>query len=254
MVGCLLAGQAAARNIYVDNVSGDDKNKGLHAKNQGDTSGPLRTIAKALRLTCAGDHIVLADSAMPYRECVSLVGKQHSGVDRRLPFVIEGKGATLDGSVPIPQDGWTFFRDNIFRFRPLSLAYPVLFRDGRRLAPLALPAGTAFPPSLKPLQWCAIEGAVYFAAEDGKLPSDYKLSYAELPTGITLYHVEHVVIRNLTIRGYRVDGVAAAMGTRDAVLENVACTANGQSGASVRGGAGSPSTPANSRGTAPRNC
>ena len=96
---------------------------------------------------------------------------------------------------------------------------------------------TAFPPRLKPLQWCAIEGAVYFAVQPSRLPPDYKLSYAELPTGITLYQVDQVVIRNLTIRGFQADGVAAAVGARNVVLDNVTCTANGQSGVCVQGGA-----------------
>ena len=237
IVSCLLVGQAAARDIYVDNVGGDDKNNGLHAQSQGDTASPVRTIAKALRLARAGDRIVLANSGQPYRECVALVGTRHSGAARLMPFILDGNGATLDGSAPIPADGWTHFRDNIFRFRPKSLSQPVLFFSGRSIPPLPLPQGTAFPPRLEPLQWCAIEGAIYFAVEANRLPPDYKLSYAELPTGITLYQVDQVVIRNLTIRGFRADGVAAAVGARNVVLDNVTCTANGQSGVCVRGGA-----------------
>ena len=112
-----------------------------------------------------------------------------------------------------------------------------MFLNGRAIPPLPLPQATAFPPRLEPLQWCAIEGAIYFAVEASRLPPDYKLSYAELPTGITLYQVDQVVIRNLTIRGFRADGVAAAVGARNVVLDNVTCTANGQSGVCVQGGA-----------------
>ena len=114
---------------------------------------------------------------------------------------------------------------------------PVLFLDGRAIQPRPLPQATAYPPKLEPLEWCAIEGAIYFAVEAGRLPPDYKLSYAQLPTGITLYQVDQVVIRNLTIRGFQADGVAAAVGARNVVLDNVTCTANGQSGVCVRGGA-----------------
>ena len=199
---------AAARDIFVDNAGGDDKNNGLHPQNQGDTASPVRTIAKALRLARAGDRVVLANSPEPYRECVALVGTRHSGAARLMPFIFDGNGATLDGSAPIPADGWTHFRDNIFRFRPKTLIQPVLFLNGRSIPPLPLPQATAYPPRLKPLQWCAIEGAIYFAVEPGRLPPDYKLSYAELPTGITLYQVDQVVIRNLTIRGFQADGVA----------------------------------------------
>ncbi len=237
IASCLLAGKAAARDIFVDNAGGNDKNNGLHAQNQGDTGSPVRTIAKALRLAAAGDRIVLAKSGQPYRECVSLVGTRHSGAGRLLPFILDGNGATLDGSAPIPADGWTHFRDNIFRFRPKTLIQPVVFLNGRPIPPLPLPQATAYPPRLEPLQWCAIEGAIYFAVQSSKLPPDYKLSYAELPTGITLYQVDQVVIRNLTIRGFQADGVAAAVGARNVVLSNVTCTANGQSGVCVQGGA-----------------
>ncbi|MGO9109506.1 MAG: right-handed parallel beta-helix repeat-containing protein [Thermoguttaceae bacterium] len=237
VISCLLVRPAAARDIFVDNVSGDDRNNGLHAQSQGDTAGPVRTIAKALRLARAGDRIELANSNQPYRECVALVGTRHSGAARLIPFILDGNGATLDGSAPIPADAWTHFRDNIFRFRPKSLFRPVLFLNGRAVQPLPLPGTTAYPPRLEPLQWCAIEGAVYFAVEANRLPPDYKLSYAELPTGITLYQVDQVVIRNLTIRGFRADGVAAAVGARNIVLDNLTCTDNGQSGVCVGGGA-----------------
>jgi len=237
LVSCLLIRQAAACDIFVDNVGGDDKNNGLHAQSQGDTGSPVRTIAKALRLARAGDRIVLANSDQPYCECVALVGTRHSGAARLMPFILDGNGATLDGSAAIPADGWTHFRDNIFRFRPKALFQPVLFVSGRAIQPLPLPQTTVSPPRLEPLQWCAIAGAIYFAVEASRLPPDYKLSFAELPTGITLYQVDQVVIRNLTIRGFRADGVAAAVGARNVVLDNVTCTANGQSGVSVRGGA-----------------
>ncbi len=237
MLCCLLVRQAAAREIYVDNAGGDDKNNGLHAENRGDAASPVRTIAKALRLSRAGDRIVLAKSDQPYRECVSLVGARHSGAAPLIPFILDGNGATLDGSAPIPADGWTHFRDNIFRFRSQSMFRPVVFLNDRPVPPLPLPRGAAFPPRLQPLEWCAIEGAVYFAVEGNRPPPDYKLSYAELPTGITLYQVDGVVIRNLTIRGFQADGVAAAVGARNVVLDNVTCTANGQSGVCVGGGA-----------------
>ncbi len=60
MVLCLLAAKADARNIYVDNLAGDDKNSGLHPRGVGDATGPVRTIAKALRLSQAGDRMVLS--------------------------------------------------------------------------------------------------------------------------------------------------------------------------------------------------
>ena len=130
-VACLLLRQAAARDIFVDNLGGDDKCSGLHTRPQADASGPVRTIAKALRPAQAGDHVVLAKSAQPYHECVSLVGTRHSGAGRLMPFVLDGNGAVLDGSTPIPVEGWSFYRDNIFRFRPQATSGPILFLNGR---------------------------------------------------------------------------------------------------------------------------
>ena len=106
-----------------------------------------------------------------------------------------------------------------------------------RSAPLPLSQSTAYPPRSAPGQWCVLEGAIYFAVDQGKLPHDYQLSYAAQQTGITLYQVQGVVIRNLTIQGFQADGVSAAVGSREVLLENVTCTANGQSGVCVRGGA-----------------
>ncbi len=165
------------------------------------------------------------------------MGTRHSGAGPSFPFIFDGNGATLDGSSPIPGDAWTHYRDNIFCFRPRSLAGAVLFYHGRSILPLPLPRGTAYPPRLEPMQWCVLEGAIYFAVERDKLPADYKLSYAELPTGVTLYQVRQAIVGNLTIQGFQADGVSATVGARDVVLQNVTCTANGRRGVCVGGGA-----------------
>lgn len=236
IICCSLVGSLAARDIFVNNVAGDDKNRGSAAAPRGDSASPVRTIAKALRLARGGDRIVLADAGQSYRESISLVGSRHSGVPA-IPFILDGGGATLDGSVPIPAESWTHYRDNLFRFRPTTLDGAVLFLDNRAIDPLPLESKTAFPPRLDPGQWCVLEGSIYFAVEKSKLPGDYKLSYAAQPTGITLYHVDHVIVRNLTIQGFQVDGIAAADSAHNVVLNNATCKANGRAGVSVRGGA-----------------
>ena len=150
--------------------------------------------------------------------------------------MIDGNGAVLDGSA-IPDDDWTFYRDNIFCFRPPELSHAVLFFHGRSLSPLPLSQSTAYPPRLALRPMVRVEGAIYFAVDQGKLPHDYQFSYAAMQTGITFYQVQGVVIRNLTIQGFQADGVSAAVGSREVLLENVTCMANGQSGVCVRGGA-----------------
>ena len=105
---------ASARDIFVDNVSGDDRFIGSQINNAADGSGPVRTIGKALRLAGNGDAIELAATGQPYRESVSLVGSSHSGLAGH-PFTIRGNGAILDGSAPVPPQAWEHYNGAEFR-------------------------------------------------------------------------------------------------------------------------------------------
>src|SRR5579871_4227572 len=64
---------AAARDLFVNNVTGDDVLDGTAPEGQHLGQGPFRTIAKALRVAGAGDHIELANTGQPYREQVAVV-------------------------------------------------------------------------------------------------------------------------------------------------------------------------------------
>jgi hypothetical protein len=229
-----LAGPAAARDIYVSNTAGNDRFSGSQPKNLADTSGPVRTLAKAVRLAGPGDHIILADTGRPYREGVSLVGSRGSG-NAGGPLVIDGNGAVLDGSAPIPPEQWKHERDNVFRFRPPQMGCCRVFLDGHAAVCVPAKFGSDVPPKLQPHEWCSEHGFIYFAVDAGKLPADYKLAYACLPTGITLYQVDRVVIKDLVLQGFQLDGIAAENGARSVVLEQVTCRDNGRSGLSVGG-------------------
>src|SRR5262245_44790157 len=98
-----LVGTAQARDIFVDNVAGDDLNQGISPRIGGPSGGPCRTIAKALRMAEKSDRIVLTKNAEPYRESITLQGGKHSGLTT-IPFIIEGNGAVLDGRMPIPAE------------------------------------------------------------------------------------------------------------------------------------------------------
>jgi len=110
---------AAGRDIYVNNLAGDDTFTGHkpHGVARADRSGPVRSIDKALRLAQQGDRIVVANSGAPYRESVSLVGSRRSGYSFK-PFVIEGSGSILDGSAAVPPGSWENYEGPVFRFRP----------------------------------------------------------------------------------------------------------------------------------------
>ena len=77
----LLVAQATlARDIFVNNLNGDDTLTGRSPISIGRESGPVQTIAKAMRLAQPGDRVVLAKTAEPYREQITIQG----GPRRRL--------------------------------------------------------------------------------------------------------------------------------------------------------------------------
>jgi hypothetical protein len=223
-----------ARDIFVNNVAGDDRSAGRIQDGSIANIGPVRTIAKALRLAGPGDHVVLAETGQPYRESVSLAGMRLSGAGD-LPLVIVGNGAILDGSLPVPDDAWEHFLGDMFRFRPSRTGHQQLFIGDRPAVRRPASSLDWKVPDLKPLEWCLAGGSIYFCVEQGKLPHDYRLTYAALPTGITLYQVHDVEIGDLTVQGFQLDGINAADGAFDVLLSGVTCRGNGRSGVSVGG-------------------
>ena len=234
-VGLVLSAAAAmGRDIHVSNTAGDDSFTGHYPQRSHERTGPVKTIAKALRLAQMGDRIVLADTGQPYRESVSLVGRRHSGYPNR-PFTIEGNGAILDGSAPVPPDAWQHYRDAVFRFRPPRMAHQQLFIDDRPAIRVPVTGETARPPKLQPLEWCLHGGFIYFRVEAAKLPRYYNLTYAHLQTGITLFHVDRVGIVNLTVQGFQLDGISACNSAREVYLGGVTCRGNARSGVTTGG-------------------
>lgn len=236
LLGVLAASAAVARDVHVDNLGGDDNFTGRGTEIRPDGSGPVRTIARALELASQGDRIVLRNSGVPYRESISLVGSRHSGYSYR-PFVIEGNGAVLDGSAPVPPDAWEHYRGAVFRFRPPRLQHQQLFLDGRPAARFTAGARAPDPPELDPLGWCLHRGHIYFAIEPKttKLPKDYPLTYTSKRVGITLYRVDRVAILDLTVQGFQLDGINLCNNAREVTLAGVTCRGNGRAGITVGG-------------------
>jgi hypothetical protein len=230
----VLASTAIARDIYVNNLTGDDRRSGRHPLIVGPLDGPVRTITRALEIATGNDRIVLANTGVPYRESVTLQAGRHSGLPTK-PFVLEGNGAVLEGLQEIPTGRWEFYQDSAFRFRPSGKSFHLLFLDGRPAERVAVAGDAAAVPQLQPLQWCLYRGHVYFRPEPGRLPDSYDLSHTSLTVGITLYEVRHVAIMNLTIQGYQLDGINAHDGVFHASLSDLICRGNGRSGISVGG-------------------
>jgi hypothetical protein len=230
----LVAGRALARDIFVNNLAGDDLLDGTLPTNTSPGIGPLHTITRALRAAGAGDRIILANTGEPYHESLSLVGSRHSGNPVR-PFTIEGNGAVLDGTAAVPPDVWQWYHDDVFRFQPTKKQFQQLFLDG--VPAVRHPAGThgGVAAQLQPREWAEAGGWIYFRVEEGRMPQEYALGYSAWPVAITLYKVEGVVISNLVVQGYRVDGLNLNDATGPVVLYGVTVRANGRSGIAIVG-------------------
>ena len=101
LVWLALPSAAGARDIYVNNVAGDDRFDGTAAVTQGARIGPCRTVTHALELAGKGDRVILAVTGQPYRESITLQAGRHSGFGEH-PFEIVGNGAILEGLASVP--------------------------------------------------------------------------------------------------------------------------------------------------------
>ncbi|MDO4550525.1 MAG: right-handed parallel beta-helix repeat-containing protein [Planctomycetia bacterium] len=226
--------EVMARDIFVDNIRGNDEFTGWNTAINADGNGPVRTIRRALELARAGDRIVLAKNEEPYRESVTFIGKNHSGALSG-PFILEGNGAILDGSVEINPELWKFYGNGIFYFRPKYIAYQNLFLNGKPLSRAEVPGHEIPEIKLERMQWCMHEGNLLFKPEREHLPGDFPLRCAGMKCGITLIHVEGVEIRDLIVQGFQHDGIAAANSARNVFLNRVKLRGNARAGLSVGG-------------------
>ncbi len=228
-----LCNVVSARDLFVSNTAGDDLSNGHSARLLGDDTGPTRTIGRALHLAVKGDRIVIANTGVPYRESIALVGHKHAGNEAG-PFVILGNGAVLDGSVETPLAAWEAVATDEFRFRPQRMSYQRLFRDDRPLNFVPqTPEGLV--PLLKPLEWSLVNGHIYFRVEHGKLLRDYALSHSRLQVGITLFHTHDVVIDNLIVQGFHLDGINSHDVVQRTTLSRITARGNGRSGIAICG-------------------
>ncbi len=233
LIGSLIASDALAVDLFVDNLSGDDRNNGQGAATVTRGHGPVRTISKALRLARAGDRIVInPNGGEPYRECLTLQGGAHSGYGDIVLEII-GNGAVLDGSLSLAEATWEVVGEDIYATRPPKMSFQQLFLDGQRATRVKV-TGDRIPP-LAPRQWCLFKGQIVFRTDAGRMPPSYHPSCCGHPVGITLYEVHDVVIRDLTIRGYQLDGVNAHDNVTRCDLVGINSTENGRSGFSIGG-------------------
>lgn len=233
MLGMFVPASTFARDIHVNNQVGDDRSTGRFPQADDQATGPVRTLRHALKIATKFDRILLANTDKPYRESVTLWGGDNSG-GPRLPFVIDGNGATLDGSRPIELVRWEPVNRDTFRYLPEKMTYPQLYLNSVP-APKVEPEQQYRLPKLEPLQWTQVDRYVYFRVEKGKTLGEYDLREPGADVGITLWQVRHLAIGNLVVQGFRLDGISAADTVSDCTLENIVARGNGRSGIAVKG-------------------
>ncbi len=229
----LSAAPCGARDIYVNNVVGDDRNDGSAPDPVGDKIGPFRSITRALQSTQKADRVILINTGEAYRESITLQGGRQSGVPDS-PFELIGNGAVLDGTMRVPIDGWSHYEGAIFRYRPPKMSFQMLYLDAKPAERQKVTRREEIK-DLQPLAWCMFEGHLYFCVEENRLPQAYDLAFADLQAGITLYEVRDVLIKDLVIQGFQLDGVNAHDGVRRTTLSGLNCRGNGRSGISIGG-------------------
>ena len=224
---------ASATDLYVNNKTGSDTNNGLTAEQRGSRVGPMRSITRALKAATAGDTIVVANTNEPYRESLTLQGSKHSS-NGITPFRIQGNNAMIDGTSLVDDGAWEHATKTVFSFKPHLLTYQQLYHQGKPLARVDCDEMEQLD-ALQPLEWTLLDGRIYFCAEEDRLPQYYDLTYCGQPVGVTLYNVRGVVIEDLTVQGFQLDGINAHDNVFGATLVGITARGNGRSGISVGG-------------------
>src|SRR6185437_8998714 len=93
---------SAGRNIYVDALQGDDRADGLAARRHG-SSGPIRSLRAAVKMTRPGGTIHLTPQREPYRD-IAVFHNVHGEPGK--PITLDGHGATITGADPLNPDDW----------------------------------------------------------------------------------------------------------------------------------------------------
>ena len=230
----VLSGAIRGGTIYVDSRLGNDRYQGRTPKPTGFVDGPVQTLSAALHLVNAGDVIELANNGVPYYGSATLYGARHSGVLSR-PFEIRGNGATLTGAKPIARGCWRQTAPNVWRVTPFRKAHYQLVLNGAAARETACERTSTMLPEMPTDHWCAWRGAVYYHAPAGVIPETQRLALADEEVGFTLIDVENVVIRDLTLQHFRLDGVNAHDRCREIELVNVTLQENGRAGLAVGG-------------------
>jgi len=227
---------ATAEVFYVNNRTGEDRNDGTFETPVSTLTGPVKSISRALELAGFADTINIANTGVPYYDNLSFQGEKNSG-DPVRPFRVIGNGATITGAMVIPFGAWREAARDVWKLTPFRKGFFQLIRDGKALPerrPAADEKWTTIP-DLEVDQWCEWHGSIYYRVERLTDPSTMRMSIARRSCGITIFAAHDIVISDLTIQHFRLDGVNLHDLAKDIQLEKLTLRENGRAGLAIGG-------------------
>lgn len=251
----MLGGWTQAREIHVNPQTGANSNDGLAAEPAGG-SGPVASIQRAVALAQPGDTISLDADSTPYYEQVFFADKSGTA---EAPIILDGQGATIDGSVPIVRDEWEEVSDGLYKSTVIpevycfkaNPAYVARFffiwegkinRMGRSLKGSKTPYKS--PDDLSPGEWTWVEEekAFYLRIPPGISLEEVPVRVPKIVSGVQITgNCHHLTIRNLRVTHVINDGFALTTGTdkestvRAIRFENITAEECGDDGLSAHG-------------------
>lgn len=226
--------RAAPREIHVDPASGDDTNDGRH--------DPVKTIARAVRLSQPGDTIHLSPGV--YYESADLTNKH--GLYGK-PITLDGHGAVLDGSEPVTTETWEQVSPDLYR-RPhlykrtddAIVSRWFLLWDGKMVRMNRCSKGPSEPlkqtADLQPGEWTYVKGedAFYLRLSPGQDLDKANIRYPARSNAVVASQAgSWLTVRNVTGTHVYNDGFNIHGAQRNLVFENIAAVECGDDGFSA---------------------
>jgi hypothetical protein len=222
------------RDLHVHQTLGDDSRDGV--------AGPVRTIARAIRLTQPGDTIHLTPGT--WYESADLTNK-HGQPERSI--TLDGHGAILDGSELVVAADWEELGDGLFRKSKLMkrMDDAIIGRwfflwDGRMNRMGRTSKGPSKPlkepEKLQDNEWtyAKAEDAFYIRLPKNQTLSDANIRYpARSSAVVQSVSGSHLVVRNITGTHVYNDGFNIHGAQRNMVFENIAAIECGDDGFSA---------------------
>ena len=230
----IAASAGPGRALAVDPKLGDDTRDGV--------TGPVKTIARAVKLAGPGDTIHLAPGT--YRESVDLTNKH--GLPGK-PITLDGHGAVLEGSEPVRSAEWESLGQGRFRRVKLlpRMDDAIIGRwfflwNGRmnRMGRTAKGPSAALkrPEDLQPDEWTYVkaEDAFYLRLPEGQSLDAANLRYPARGSAVVLsLSGSHLVVRNVIGTHVYNDGFNIHGAQRHTLFQNIAAIECGDDGFSA---------------------